>query len=401
MSRHGQQLNALSQPPIFPHLSNQFVIQLMAFNGGFIDSGVFYFALYYALKALRFRRLLNNLFTSYLFTAGYLKLRGLFVSSITGNLVVMAASVSTDRGLLARSLIVASFALGCFALKQLMEALRILNMSFHFQLLIGHSSIFLLVSLVTIFGIFYNDLIDDASIDDWIIILPACLLAISMGYQNTVCEASFRDAPPTTVMTMTLVRGANALSTALSQYVILAELRKENRRLAHNYRSEDDRRFHNDVASLTLAPNVQQEAQQELSTDIEIHAHLMCDYLRKFITISRPLTLFMIGSVIGAKLMEVIDFYCMLMPLCVMLAVVVELALALIFRGADFLREDFQTRPTSLSGAIVSVPERLQEQLEAEKALRRLQLQQQQVALSASGINRLDSFRSVIDEDVS
>ena len=85
--------------------------------------------------------------------AGYLKLRGLFVSSITGNLVVMAASVSTDRGLVARSLIVASFALGCFLLKQIMEVLRIFNMSFHYQLLLGHISILLLILAATTFGI--------------------------------------------------------------------------------------------------------------------------------------------------------------------------------------------------------------------------------------------------------
>ena len=157
-------------------------------------------------------------------TAGYLKLRGLFVSSITGNLVVMAASVSTDRGLVARSLIVASFALGCFVLKQGMEVLRIFNKSFHYQLLLGHISILLLILAATTFGIIYNDAIEKASIDDWIVMFPACLLAISMGYQNTVYETSFRNAPPTTVMTMTLVRGANALSTALSQYLILIKL---------------------------------------------------------------------------------------------------------------------------------------------------------------------------------
>ena len=101
-------------------------------------------------------------------------------------------------------------------------------MSFHFQLFFGHASILLLILATTIFGIIFNDEIDATSVDSWFVIFPACLLAVSMGYQNTVCETSFRNAPPTTVMTMTLVRGANALSTALSQYVILNKLRKES-----------------------------------------------------------------------------------------------------------------------------------------------------------------------------
>ena len=365
------QSNASPQIQIFPHISNQFAIQLMAFNGGFIDS------------------------------AGYLKLNGLFVSSITGNLVVMAASVSTDRGLVARSLIVASFALGSFVLKQLMEVLRIFNMSFHFQLLFGHSSILLLVIVATIFGIIYNDAIDKASIDDWVIIFPACLLAISMGYQNTVCESSFRNAPPTTVMTMTLVRGANALSTALSQYVILIQLRKDNLGVAHDFTIGNRRRCDSDkIISTSIAPSVRIEAQKQLLDDIETHTHLVYNHLDKFVVISRPLVLFMIGSVIGAKLMEVLHFYSMIIPLFIISALVIELALTLIFRGTDFFREDFQTQPSSLSGIALSESDRIHEQLGFEKEHRQSQLQHQQVVLSASGINRLDSLKSMIDEDI-
>lgn len=312
----------------------------------------------------------------------------------------MAASVSTDRGLVARSLIVASFALGCFVLKQGMEVLRIFNKSFHYQLLLGHISILLLILAATTFGIIYNDAIEKASIDDWIVMFPACLLAISMGYQNTVCETSFRNAPPTTVMTMTLVRGANALSTALSQYLILIKLRKENLSVTRDYTIENSHRFDICMTSTSI-PYIQREAKLQLLDDIETHTRLVYNYLDKFVVISRPLVLFMIGSVIGAKLMELLDFYCMTIPLLITLALALELTFTLIFRGAEFFREDFQTQSSSLSGVVFSVSERLQQQLDLEKDQRQSQAQQQQVKLSASGINRLDSFRSMIDDDVS
>ena len=244
-----------------------------------------------------------------------------------------------------------------------------------------------------------------------------------MGYQNTVCETSFRNAPPTTVMTMTLVRGANALSTALSQYVILNKLRKESLVVIRNcdnsnnlendnvddidkcidlINTQNNRIRRNDIIS-SLAPNIRDEARQQLLNEIESHTHIVYDYLDKFVVISRPLVMFMIGSVLGAKLMEVIDFYCMIVPLFIILILVIDLVLVLIFRGTEYLEEDFRSRSSSLSGVMVSVQtavrrqQRLQELKDEEKQIQ----QPQQVVLNASGINRSDSLRSMIDEDCS
>ena len=80
---------------LLPHISDSMIVLLLTFIGGFVDA------------------------------AGYLKLKGLFTSSITGNLVVIAASVSTSRGLFARSLVATMFTVGAFGLKCLMELLRI------------------------------------------------------------------------------------------------------------------------------------------------------------------------------------------------------------------------------------------------------------------------------------
>ena len=158
----------------------------------------------------------------------------------------------------------------------------------------------------------------------------------------------------------------------------------------------------NDIIS-SLAPNIRDEARQQLLNEIESHTHIVYDYLDKFVAISRPLVMFMIGSVIGAKLMEVIDFYCMIVPLFIILILVIDLALVLIFRGTEYLEEDFRSRSSSLSGVMVSVQtavrrqQRLQELEDEEKQIQ----QPQQVVLNASGINRSDSLRSMIDEDCS
>jgi uncharacterized membrane protein YoaK (UPF0700 family) len=55
---------------VFAHLADTDVVHLLAFIGGFIDA------------------------------AGYIKIKGVFTSSITGNLVVACASVSQQSGVI-------------------------------------------------------------------------------------------------------------------------------------------------------------------------------------------------------------------------------------------------------------------------------------------------------------
>ena len=69
---------------VFAHLSDAAVVHLLAFVGGYIDA------------------------------AGYLKIKGVFTSSITGNLVVACASVSSLKGVICRSCVCVAFtAAGC------------------------------------------------------------------------------------------------------------------------------------------------------------------------------------------------------------------------------------------------------------------------------------------------
>ena len=74
-------LSSMPAPSLFHSLSDAHVTHVLAFVGGFIDA------------------------------AGYLKLQGVFTSSITGNLVVTCASVSSMNGVICRSTISLAFTL--------------------------------------------------------------------------------------------------------------------------------------------------------------------------------------------------------------------------------------------------------------------------------------------------
>ena len=73
----------MSTPPssMFYMLTDAYTIHILAFIGGYIDA------------------------------AGYLKLQGVFTSSITGNLVVACSSVSSLNGVICRSSVCISFTL--------------------------------------------------------------------------------------------------------------------------------------------------------------------------------------------------------------------------------------------------------------------------------------------------
>jgi uncharacterized membrane protein YoaK (UPF0700 family) len=82
----------------FFYLSDSNVTKVLAFVGGFVDA------------------------------AGYLKLQGVFTSSITGNLVVACASVSSLSGVICRSSVCIAFTLAGGLLSMLAIELKL---SFH------------------------------------------------------------------------------------------------------------------------------------------------------------------------------------------------------------------------------------------------------------------------------
>ena len=147
----------MSSPPLSRYLSDTYVVLLMAFVGGFVDASC------------------------------YLKLEGLFTSSITGNLVVACASVSSTEGIICRSLVAVAFVLSAFVSMSILQLQKIkFKMSQCVMLLTAYSlELFSLIATAAC-GLVFNDIIDTSHIDDWPIVLTGCLAAMAMGVIKTI-----------------------------------------------------------------------------------------------------------------------------------------------------------------------------------------------------------------------
>jgi uncharacterized membrane protein YoaK (UPF0700 family) len=166
----------MSQSQLCRILPDTVVIGSLAFLGGFVDS------------------------------ACYLKLKGLFTSSITGNLVVICASVSDSHGLTCRSTCALSFLLAAFILNSVIQFEKLYFRISHIACLLTAYLFELAFLLATaIIGIIFIEDIDKGTIDSPIVILTGCLAGASMGFHCVAARESFLNCPPTTVMTNTMI----------------------------------------------------------------------------------------------------------------------------------------------------------------------------------------------------
>ena len=137
------------------HMQDASAINLLAFVGGFIDA------------------------------AGYLKLYGLFTSSITGNVVISSTAVSQrTEGVLSRASVTIAFVLAGFFATLLQLKLKSYyrwkqrNISFYIFIC---EAIFLITSLIL--GITLNTAIDAANnVDNIHVIVVGCSVRVSLSF---------------------------------------------------------------------------------------------------------------------------------------------------------------------------------------------------------------------------
>jgi len=158
----------------FRYLADDHVVNLLALLGGYVDA------------------------------AGYLKLQGVFTSSITGNLVVATASVASLNGVVCRSCVCIAFTLAgaiCAGLALKLKSSYKWSAKATSLLIFGiQACIFIVVWAI---GIYFNDAVDYAlTIDAPEIVLIGCLLGASMGVHNIAAKEGVVNCPSTTVMTM-------------------------------------------------------------------------------------------------------------------------------------------------------------------------------------------------------
>lgn len=291
----------MSQPPISSFVSDHYLIATMAFIGGFVDS------------------------------SGFMLLKGLFTSSITGNIVVICASVAEleDSGMVARATCALSFMLAGFIGNSMILILKSLWKRSHNECLLGAYFLELCCLIATtVFGIVEYDNMDIATIHDWEVILPGCIAGAAMGFHCIAVRESMVNAPPTTVVTSTIINVSCTFSNAAAQYLTLYSIQKPASRECIP-QAEDG-------SSISLSPVPQLEndpASQKYDEDVSLYnkqKKLADESLDKFITTVRPLIFFLAGAVIGAKITEQIHFWCWLIPIAIILYIEVELVVKIL-----------------------------------------------------------------------
>lgn len=249
-------------------ISYDIAISILAFIGGYVDA------------------------------AGYFQLQQLFTSSITGNLVVVLATIYNEDGATCRALVSFSFFIG---------AALTTGFSFRLKLIEQFSekstaiSLYLFEILVfvgaTVAGVILNDGIVEAnSLNDWRTILVGCILAFSMGIHNAVGKDTIPNCPSLTVITMTLVSVAQNLCQTIIYFLSKSSIILASPR------------------SVPLPPTYAATMQSKFSENHE-----------KLRVSSNPLVSFLVGAVIGTVLMKNINFYSMLIPIFLLSIIVADI----------------------------------------------------------------------------
>lgn len=246
----------------FAYISDDVAILVLAFVGGYVDS------------------------------AGYIKLRGLFTSSITGNLVAAVSSmVLLEDGVLCRALTCIAFTGGAAVAQTCALRMKFVYKNTPRIVSIFSFTLELIMFVATIIlGQIYLDEIDNAiSQDNWAVVLLGCIMGISMGFHSVAAKVTIATNPPvvaTTVMTSTLVNVAQNASDTINYGMAMYS--------CPNLKNRDD------------------------TSDIEVYKKAMTakfyESLGKFITTSKPLILFIIGAILGAVITEETDFVGIAIP---------------------------------------------------------------------------------------
>lgn len=250
---------------IFYYLSEEDAVMILAFIGGYVDA------------------------------AGYIKLAGLFTSSITGNLVAACDSVYESYGIVGRTLVCLAFVVGCFITMRITLALKYRGGWRSRQIGI---LLFLLEGAVILlsmaFGFLYDeDISNHNTLYNPQLIYVACIVAASMGVHNAAAKECIHDCPSTTVMTMTLLAVSSQWAKFITYYL--------GAKWKFQYFSKIDGKPKNYDAIMELKYAYSRE---------------------KVVVLIKPLVVFLTAALLGSVIMYNITFWSMLFPafLCFILS---------------------------------------------------------------------------------
>lgn len=228
-------------------------------------------------------------------TAGYLKLQGIFTSSITGNLVAACSSVTHPVGTLTRSLVVVSFTFAGAIGAAISLRLKLVNeLNTRLTTIVVFIVELSLMIAVWVIGLIYDDEITDAkSLDSvWQFTLVACLMGAAMGFHNIAAKESILNCPPTTVMTSTLINLASNFSNMLGYYFASKKL----------IGLSSIRRKHTTLGA------------DEVALETKNWEDKFIDFEKKFIVVAKPLLSFIAGALIGSVMTHFGSFWFSSLP---------------------------------------------------------------------------------------
>jgi len=247
---------------LFYRLSDEWACLIGAFLGGFVDA------------------------------AGYVKLQGLFTSSITGNLCVAVTSVVAMTGVIARSCVCISFILGAWLAGSVSLRVRLFH-DLHIRLaaLIMFSMELALLVATLIVGLLLDDRINASkNIDDWEVVLLGSLLGASMGVHALTIKDCIANSPSTTVMTMTMVTFGSQLSSAVEYFFASHGMLQLS------------------TKPLPLNPADRASSLKTLQTKYR-------EFRGKLWVTTKPLLSFTIGAILGAVIMYHGTFFSLFVPI--------------------------------------------------------------------------------------
>jgi uncharacterized membrane protein YoaK (UPF0700 family) len=274
--------------PLLRHLEDSHTINLLAFVGGYVDA------------------------------AGYLKLKTLFTSSITGNVVVACTSVSGNlTGVVCRACVTISFIIAGF-----ISALLALKLKLYYRyslrtislILFSIEIAFLIMALIL--GLIYEHEIDTAiDVDNFYIIVVGCALSYAMGAHSVAAKESFVNCPPTTVMTNTLINVSGAAASVVGYSLT---------KYCESFFS-----LNPTVYSQIVYEEGASDAGEQKQIAKEAYAAATSKQLKesimKFYTSGQPLFNFIFGSIMGALIMYHGNTVSLVVPLFIVSSIFIDI----------------------------------------------------------------------------
>lgn len=247
--------------------------------------------------------------------AGYVKLKRLFVVSVTGNLIVASASIYHPYvDVLPRMVVLLTFLLSVVFTTTLIIRIKIVEewSSRSSAILLFLLEIAMIVAAI-VCGLLLEDSVDSASnIMSVAIVLVGCLMSFAMGIHVTAVKECMPSSPNTALMTM------NSITLTINACVFM-----------HYYMAR-----HCKQRFIMMHPRTQR-------FDNVVIRHRFKGSSKKLWKSATPLICFIAGAITGAIMILHFSFWSLMVPVAILLVMVIDIYSGYCKRGGTVTRPWF------------------------------------------------------------